>query len=168
MKASLAPNMNKPYRVCDECYTKLKKVIGDGVLPRKPKHQPNNLNRMSNELAEKDSLVPKLQGPLSRLSSVDSFKSESRNSWQNVKFELNNSRPSPGLSESYQLGSSSLYGSSKKLFSAYVPSSRAASRSTSPVSCRPSPPHLITTPTISDFTTSSMVDDPKQRNDTLS
>ncbi|XP_072953082.1 PH, RCC1 and FYVE domains-containing protein 1-like isoform X1 [Typha angustifolia] len=165
VKASLAPNINKPYRVCDECYTKLKKAIGNGIVPRLPKLQSGSINQVPNEQAEKDVADPRLQAQLCRLSSADSSKGENRQS------RKNNGRIPPSL---YQWGnsnpsnSSNLYGSSKKIFSASVPASRVASRSTSPVSCRPSPPHstnksAIIGPTYPEV----LLDDSKQTNENL-
>ncbi|GFP86184.1 ultraviolet-b receptor uvr8 [Phtheirospermum japonicum] len=69
LKASLAPSANKPYRVCDDCFLKLQKLI----------ESANNNIRISNvksvnkmgEMTEKDG-----KGNISRLSSVESFKSD--------------------------------------------------------------------------------------------
>lgn len=169
VKASLAPSMNKPYRVCDECYNKLKKAMGDGTVLWNSKHQIGNQTQMSNEQSEKGTPVPKLQAQLSRLSSIDSFKGESKHSTQHVRFEINNDQLSPGQNECPQLAnvrslnSTTLCGSSKKMFSASVPSSRAGSRSTSPVQSITSPPHRN-----SDLTSPAEVDDAKQTNDNLS
>lgn len=181
VKASLAPNMNKPYRVCDECYMKLKKTVGEGMVPRFPKNQSGSISHMANEVAEKDSLDPKLQGQFSRLSSVDSFKGENRLSKLNWKCETNNSQfPSTyqrasmfqwgSFKPSSNLSSSNiLFGSSKKIFSASVPGSRAASRSSSPVSCRPSPPHSTITPAVTDLSSpEAFFDDSKQTYENLS
>ncbi|XP_008808052.2 PH, RCC1 and FYVE domains-containing protein 1 [Phoenix dactylifera] len=181
VKASLAPNMKKPYRVCDECFMKLKKTMGEGMIPRFPKNQNGSLSHMANEVAEKDNLDPKLQGQFSRLSSVDSFKGENRLSKLNWKSETNNSqfpltyqrasmfqwgsfKPSSNLSSS-----NILFGSSKKIFSASVPGSRAASRSSSPVSCRPSPPHSTITPVVTGLSSpEAFSDDSKQTYENLS
>ncbi|KAH7683593.1 Regulator of chromosome condensation 1/beta-lactamase-inhibitor protein II [Dioscorea alata] len=168
VKASLAPNMNKPYRVCDECYTKLKKSTRSGMVQQLLKHQVGIQNQISNEQADKDSLSSKQQGNFSRLSSVD-LKGESKQAKSLCKSETNNIRASPNLSETTKWGSfylsncpSILHGSSKKMFSASLPVSRIASRSTSPVSSAPSP-------TWTDHTTHLIVaDDSKKTNDNLS
>ncbi|KAJ6830331.1 uncharacterized protein M6B38_353840 [Iris pallida] len=171
VKASLAPNMNKPYRVCDDCYTKLKKAIGDGMGSRIQKPLNGSVVQIPNEPAEKDTPGPKLQAQLSRLSSVDySFKSGSRQSKQNVRFEPNIIRLSSIPRDSYHGGSPDstsanfLNGPSKKIFSASVPSSRVASRSTSPVPSRPCPP---TKPIASDLTSQEPAGGSKQANDNL-
>ncbi|WOK96844.1 hypothetical protein Cni_G05552 [Canna indica] len=156
--ASLAPNIYKPYRVCDECYTKLKKVTGDIMIPRGSKSQ--NGNQVPGELADKDSLGARVHGQFSRLSSVESFKGESRDSR-----ESSNGRLHPVLN---QLGNLHPPGSSKKIFSASVPGSRVASRSSSPSSCKPSPPHLISMLNAIDLTGMSMLaHDAKLENEDL-
>ncbi|RRT78733.1 hypothetical protein B296_00026680 [Ensete ventricosum] len=165
--ASLAPNINKPYRVCDECYTKLKKAMGDGKIPRFPKHQSGSTHQMPGELADKDSLAPRMQGQFSRLSSVESFKGECRDSR-----ESNNRRHNPipnQLKNLYPSSSSKfLQASSKKIFSASVPGSRVASRSTSPTSCKPSSPHSMPTATGIDLTCLEILDvDSKPNNEDL-
>ncbi|CAL9071486.1 PH, RCC1 and FYVE domains-containing protein 1-like [Musa acuminata AAA Group] len=130
--ASLAPNINKLYRVCDECYTKLRKVVGDGKIPQIPRHQNGSTNQVPGELADKDSPGPRMQGQFSRLSSFESFKGENRDSR-----ESNNGYPSSS-SKFLQVQASS-----KKIFSASVPGSRVASRSNSPTSCKRSPLHSL-------------------------
>ncbi|CAL9127600.1 unnamed protein product [Musa textilis] len=165
--ASLAPNINKPYRVCDECYTKLKKAMGDGKIPRFPKHQSGSTNQMPGELADKDSVAPRMQGQFSRLSSVESFKGECRDSR-----ESNNRRHNPipnQLRNLYPSSSSKfLQASSKKIFSASVPGSRVASRSTSPTSCKPSSPHSMPTATGIDLACMEILDvDSKPNNEDL-
>ncbi|URE20153.1 (E 0.0) Ran GTPase binding chromatin binding zinc ion binding [Musa troglodytarum] len=165
--ASLAPNINKPYRVCDECYTKLKKAMGDGKIPRFPKHQSGSANHLPGELADKDSVAPRMQGQFSRLSSVESFKGECRDSR-----ESNNRRHNPipnQLRNLYPSSSSKfLQASSKKIFSASVPGSRVASRSTSPTSCKPSSPHSMPTATGIDLACMEILDvDSKPNNEDL-
>lgn len=151
VKASLAPNVNKPYRVCDECYSKLKKVIGDGVGPRITKHQIGSSVQMSHELAEKETLDSRIHRQISRLSSVESFKAESRQSRQNCKSELKNnqfpSTPNECLWTNIHtpISSNISLGSSRNKYPASTPGSRRGSGSTSPVSSRPSPPHSTTT-----------------------
>ncbi|XP_020080536.1 uncharacterized protein LOC109704181 isoform X2 [Ananas comosus] len=167
VKASLAPNVHKPYRVCDECYTKLKKIIGDGIAPRIPKLQNGSTNQLPSEQAEKDVLDPRVQGQFSRLSSVDSFKGENR------QLRQNNSRITPILNQWRNFNSTNSsniqYASSKKIFSASVPTSRAGSRSTSPVPFRPSPPLPTNAPTTSGLTSpETYMDDSKQADQDLS
>ncbi|XP_077224014.1 PH, RCC1 and FYVE domains-containing protein 1-like [Tasmannia lanceolata] len=174
IKASLAPNINKPYRVCDDCYCKLKKVIEAGSTSRLVKNRIGGTNQNSGD----EALDSKLHGQLSRLSSVESFKHvESRFSRRNRKSESNNNHISPILNGSSHWGSfyssrssNFIFGSSKKICSASVPGSRMASRATSPISRRPSPPRSTTpTPTLAGLTYPDIVvDNSKPTNDNLS
>ncbi|XP_022156645.1 E3 ubiquitin-protein ligase HERC2-like isoform X2 [Momordica charantia] len=70
LKASLAPNLNKPYRVCDDCFTKLKKAMESNSLSQNSKARTGNVHPKSNGVVDKESWVPKLQATLSRLSSL--------------------------------------------------------------------------------------------------
>ncbi|XP_043724265.1 PH, RCC1 and FYVE domains-containing protein 1-like [Telopea speciosissima] len=175
LKASLAPNMNKPYRVCDDCFVKLKRVVQSGSTSPLSKVQGGFLQNISSEVVEKESSDSRLHGQTTRLSSVNSFKqAEVRQSKCNRKSETNNSRFLPSANRNFQWGnfsvsktSTSLFGSSKKMISASVPGSRVASRATSPLSRKPSPPHSATsTPTL--ITSSEITaDDPKHTNDSI-
>ncbi|KAJ8485194.1 hypothetical protein OPV22_017679 [Ensete ventricosum] len=154
--ASLAPNINKLYRVCDECYTKLRKVVGDGKIPQIPMHQNGSANQVPGELADKDSPGPRMQGQFSRLSSVESFKGENRDSR-----ESNNGYPSSS-SKFLQVQASS-----KKIFSTSVPGSRVASRSNSPTSCKPSPLHSLAISRDAAITCLEICDDLNRTNEDL-
>ncbi|KAJ7965006.1 Regulator of chromosome condensation (RCC1) family with FYVE zinc finger domain [Quillaja saponaria] len=148
LKASMAPNPNKPYRGSLEFVDK-----------------DNNLDSRS-------------RGQLARFSSMESLKPvETRSSKKNKKLEFNSSRVSPvpnggshwgGLNISKSFNP--VFGSSKKFFSASVPGSRIVSRATSPISRRPSPPRSTTpTPTLGGLTSPKIVvDDAKRTNDNLS
>lgn len=147
LKASLAPNVNKPYRVCDDCFTRLKKVMDSSSIPRIPKVKNGNMQPKSNEVADRESQGPKLQTTFSRLSSFGSLNQvESRNSKPDMKMELHDSRVFTALSGNFQFGSfysskvsASLAGTSKKVSSVSLPGSRMASQSTSPASEKSSP-----------------------------
>ena len=79
--------MNKPYCVCDDCFTQLKKALESGYVLRIPKARSSNILQKSNEIAERDTMGPRVQGQLPRLSSVDSFSlAESK-----AKYELHSS-----------------------------------------------------------------------------
>ncbi|XP_057949975.1 PH, RCC1 and FYVE domains-containing protein 1-like [Malania oleifera] len=178
LKASLAPNMNKPYRVCDDCFTKLKKAVEFGSVRRIPKVRSGNFLLKSSEVTEKEGLGPRLQGQLSRLSSADSLKqAENRHSGHETKLELNDNRIFPTMTGNFQWGSyssfkasTSLSGPSKKVASSSVPGSRVASRGTSPVSGKSSPCQSATQPASFSFIISPEVvlDDSKHTNDSLS
>ncbi|XP_058096545.1 PH, RCC1 and FYVE domains-containing protein 1-like [Magnolia sinica] len=177
VKASLAPNINKPYRVCDDCYTKLKKVIEAGLTSRLAKNRNGSTTQGSSEVGEKETVDSKLHGQLSRLSSVESFKqAEGRYLKQNRKSEPSKSHASTAFTGISQCGSfyssrssNFIVGTSRKIFSASVPGSRMASRATSPVSRRPSPPRSITpTPTLAVLASATVIaNDSKQMNDKL-
>ncbi|WKA08400.1 hypothetical protein VitviT2T_026126 [Vitis vinifera] len=137
LKASLAPNMNKPYRVCDDCFTKLKKALEFGFFPLPRVASGIKIHNL-NEVAEKESLDSRPHGRLPRLTSFGSFKqAENQHFKPNLKLELNNGHV-PTLNGSFQWEgfctsntSTSVFGSSQKA-SASVPGSRIVSRATSP------------------------------------
>ncbi|KAK7816806.1 ph [Quercus suber] len=147
LKASLAPNMNRPYRVCDDCYMKLKKALESGSILRPPKSKNGNMCHKSNEAIDKETRGNKLQTTLSRLSSFGSANQfETRRSKPDMKTELRDSRVFHTLNENFQFGgiysikaSDSLVATSKKVSSTSLPGSRMGSRSTSPVSEKSSP-----------------------------
>ncbi|XP_058196456.1 PH, RCC1 and FYVE domains-containing protein 1-like [Rhododendron vialii] len=178
LKASMAPNPNKPYRVCDICFGKLKKASEPDASSQSTVTRRESMNRGLNELTEKDEMLDSKSHPhLGRFSSMESFKQgESRSSKRNKKLEYNSSRVSPIPNGNSQWGAlnvsksfNPVFGSSKKFFSASVPGSRIVSRATSPISRRPSPPRSTTpTPTLGGLTSPKIgVDDAKGTNDSL-
>ncbi|KAA8549856.1 hypothetical protein F0562_001540 [Nyssa sinensis] len=179
LKASMAPNPNKPYRVCDNCFGKLKKAIQTDTSSQSSVSRRGNMNQGLNELNEKDDKLDSRSRPhLARFSSMESLKqAESHSSNRNKKLEFNSSRVSPIPNGSSQWGALNIsksfnpvFGSSKKFFSASVPGSRIVSRATSPISRRLSPPRSTTpTPTLGGLTSPKFfVDDAKKTNDSLS
>ncbi|CAA6654084.1 unnamed protein product [Spirodela intermedia] len=174
LRASMAPNPNKPHRVCDNCFNKLRKAME--VEPSSQIAAIRKTNVYQGELVEKEEKDLKLQVQASKFSSVDSFKQmEVRSSKKNKKLEFSNSRVSHIANGSYHWTNVSktfnpVFGSSKKFFSASVPGSRIVSRATSPISRRSSPPRSTTpTPTLSGLTSPRFgVDDAKTTNDNLS
>ncbi|KAJ0702589.1 putative chromatin regulator PHD family [Helianthus annuus] len=176
LRASMALNPNKPYRVCDNCANKLKKAI-DADVPSSVSLISNRGN--VNDPNEKDDKQdPSFRPRLARFSSIESFKpTENRTSKRNKKLEFNSSRVSPIPNGSSQWGglniSKSLnpvLESSRKFFSASVPGSRIVSRATSPISRRPSPPRSTTPiPTLGGLSSPKIViDDAKKANDDIS
>ncbi|KAH7677077.1 Regulator of chromosome condensation 1/beta-lactamase-inhibitor protein II [Dioscorea alata] len=175
LKASMAPNPNKPYRVCDSCYNKLGKSL-ESQSSNSAANKKGNVIQGYNESIEEEKFESRSNVQTSRFSAMDSFKNvEGRSFKRNKKFEFNSSRVSPipngnsnwvGLSRSLN----PVFGSSKKFFSASVPGSRIVSRATSPISRRPSPPRSTTpTPTLGGLTSPKfVVDDAKRTNDSLS
>ncbi|KAH7836713.1 hypothetical protein Vadar_004648 [Vaccinium darrowii] len=178
LKASMAPNPNKPYRVCDICFGKLKKAIEPDASSQSAIARRESMNQGLNELTEKDEKLDSKSRPyLGRFSSMEPLKQgDSRSSKRNKKLEYNSSRVSPIPNGNSQWGALNIsksfnpvFGSSKKFFSASVPGSRIVSRATSPISRRPSPPRSTTpTPTLGGLTSPKIgVDDAKRTNDSL-
>lgn len=137
LKASLAPNMNKPYRVCDDCFVKLKKATECGNM-RFPRPVSKIGLQKSNEGAEKETLLPKFAG-LSFINSLKRTESDHlKGGAKGGKFE---SSILPTFSGIFQTGSSHpssasspILGTLDKRVSASAPGSRMVSRATSPVS----------------------------------
>ncbi|XP_015576845.1 PH, RCC1 and FYVE domains-containing protein 1 isoform X1 [Ricinus communis] len=163
LKASLAPNMNKPHRVCDDCFNKLKKAAEPGTVPRIPKSRAGNLNQKTNEAADRETLDPKLQTQLSRLPSLDSAsQAESWHSRRDRISESDTTRVFPVLIGNWQLGhfysskgSSFLGGTSTNFFLNPASGSRMPPPATPPLPGRTTPPR-------------SSFDDSKHMNDSLS
>ncbi|KAH1092928.1 hypothetical protein GLYMA_14G034200v4 [Glycine max] len=179
LKASMAPNPNKPYRVCDNCLNKLRKTVETDASSHSSVSRRGSVNQGPLELIDKDDkLDSRSRNQLARFSSMESFKQvESRSSKKNKKLEFNSSRVSPVPNGGSQWGALNIsksfnpvFGSSKKFFSASVPGSRIVSRATSPISRRPSPPRSTTpTPTLGGLASPKIVvDDAKRTNDSLS
>ncbi|GJU71273.1 PH, RCC1 and FYVE domains-containing protein 1 [Tanacetum coccineum] len=179
LRASMALNPNKPYRVCDNCVNKLKKAIDVDASSQSSVSRRGSLNQGVNELNEKDDKSDQSFRPrLARFSSMESLKpADNRTSKRNKKLEFSSSRVSPIPNGSSQWGglniSKSLnpvFESSKKFFSASVPGSRIASRATSPISRRPSPPRATTPiPTLGGLSSPKIVmDDDKRTNEGIS
>lgn len=74
LNASLAPNLNRLYRVCDDCFPKLNKGLNSRVDSRPPKS--SSLLLRSNTIKEKKKEFSKASqsSVLSRLSSFNSFR----------------------------------------------------------------------------------------------
>ncbi|KAG4183437.1 hypothetical protein ERO13_A09G109800v2 [Gossypium hirsutum] len=178
LKASMAPNPNKPYRVCDNCFNKLRKAIETEASSQSSVSRRGSINLGTSEFVDKDDKVEfKTRAQLARFSSMESLKQGESRSKRNKKLEFNSSRVSPVPNGGSQWGALNIsksfnpvFGSSKKFFSASVPGSRIVSRATSPISRRPSPPRSTTpTPTLGGLTSPKIVvDDAKRTNDNLS
>ncbi|XP_019434800.1 PREDICTED: E3 ubiquitin-protein ligase HERC2-like isoform X1 [Lupinus angustifolius] len=153
LRASMAPNPNKPYRVCDNCLNKLRKSI-EADPSRSSASRRGSISLGSLQLIDKkdDKLDTRSRNQLARFSSMESFiQMESKSSKKNKKMEFNSSRVSPVPNGASQWGALNIskslnpvFGPSKKFFSASVPGSRIGSRATSPISKRPSLPRSTT------------------------
>lgn len=143
LKACMAPNINKLYRVCDECHIKLKKVVQNGTVSQFRKNE--NLNQASDNISEKGNLEHKPSGQFSRFSSVDSLKPNDRRSSKQNKGGSNNqftplfTASTPWSSLYSSKSTNCISGTSRKIYSASVPSSRITSRASSPVKRSKSP-----------------------------
>ncbi|VFR02950.1 unnamed protein product [Cuscuta campestris] len=181
LRASMAPNPNKPYRVCDSCFYKLKKAAEtDASSHSSVSSRRGNKDQGLHDVIDKgDRMETRPRPHLNKISSMESFKQvETRSSKQKKKMEFNSSRVSPIPNSGSQWGALNMskpfnpgFGSSKKFFSASVPGSRIVSRATSPVSRRTSPPRSTTpTPTLGGLSSPKMVvlGDAKRTNDNLS
>ncbi|KAI6669611.1 hypothetical protein NL676_004496 [Syzygium grande] len=106
MKASMAPNPNKPYRVCDGCYSKLRKTIENDASSQSSVSRRGVISQQPNETADKDEKFDsKSRAQLARLSSMEYLKPvESRTSKRNKRLEFNSSRVSPVPSNGSQWG----------------------------------------------------------------
>ncbi|CAK9881305.1 unnamed protein product [Sphagnum jensenii] len=144
LKASLAPNPNRPYCVCDPCLIKLKRAAESGVT----------VGPLSRRVAPS-------QWPIELCCSCTSVVSPLP-SWSTVDVPT-------GFNSEFQATNSSI--PKLKIASSYsVPSPRVVSRAVSPLSRRLSPPRAtIPTPTISGLTvTKAVVEDLKKTSATLS
>ncbi|KAG4924210.1 hypothetical protein JHK87_049750 [Glycine soja] len=155
IKASLAPNSNKPYRVCDDCYLKLRKAAIESV----PSVQTPSLRCVSLQ----DNRITKIQGTLLRLASFGSIiQTESS---QSKLPDSQDSHLFPSLNGKLQMrdfapskSSNSLSMDSKKHLSVSEPAARISCQSMSPVSSKSSPRQSY----------EDINDDLKYRNDILS
>ncbi|XP_057542025.1 PH, RCC1 and FYVE domains-containing protein 1-like isoform X2 [Amaranthus tricolor] len=141
LKASLAPNMNKPFRVCDDCFVKLQKATESGNL-RIPRPIKISLQK-SNEGEDKESLLPKFSGlslvnPIKRTDSDRSKSGAKQGKVENSILPTFNGIFQPGCNHPSTIRSATL-GASDKRISASAPGSRVVSRAASPVSqgCSP-------------------------------
>ncbi|KAK8492996.1 hypothetical protein V6N12_037524 [Hibiscus sabdariffa] len=178
LKASMAPNPNKTYRVCNNCFNKLRKAFETEASSQSSVSRRGSLNHGTPEFVDKDDkLDSKNQAQLAKFSSMESLKQGVSRPKRNKKIEFSSSRVSPVPNGGSQWGALNIansfnpvLGSSKNFFSASVPGSRIVSRATSPISRRPSPPRSTTpTPTLGGLTSPKIVvDDAKRTNDNLS
>ncbi|PNT76172.1 hypothetical protein BRADI_1g45250v3 [Brachypodium distachyon] len=127
--ASLAPNSQNPYLVCDECYAKLNTAWESKNL-QSSKNLNGNPHQLSSEATERENTVKNLRVRLSRLLTVESFKPEGKHSRSNSRFPLHHSG-------NLSLSGINFVGNSKELISSFNPTSM-----TSPLSSGPNSPHL--------------------------
>ncbi|KAG6500855.1 hypothetical protein ZIOFF_040713 [Zingiber officinale] len=178
LRASMAPNPHKAYRVCDNCFMKLNKSLESDSSSHSAANRRGSIIQGLTEMVEDDKLDSKSTARFPMFSSLESFKQiENRSSKKSKKFEFISSRVSPIPNGTLRWGGlnisksfNPISGPSKKFFSASVPGSRIVSRATSPVSRRLSPPRSTTpTPTLGGLTSPRILpDNSKSGTDTLS
>ncbi|KAI4340529.1 hypothetical protein MLD38_025355 [Melastoma candidum] len=170
-KASMAPNLNKAYRVCDGCFSKLSNAVETGTFSVSSIHRREGTGQQAYRSNDKDENLDSRPRPqLARFASMEYPKMVER-SRKNKKLEFSSSRVSPVPTGGSQWGTLNVtrslnqnFGSSKKFFSASVPGSRIASRATSPISRRESPPRSTApTPTIGGLTSPKIIGDDSHR-----
>ncbi|KAL1551014.1 PH, RCC1 and FYVE domains-containing protein 1-like [Salvia divinorum] len=172
VKASLAPSLNKPYRVCDDCFTKLQKTADHASVPRVPYVKSASTLHKASDIIEREPGIPRMPASMSRLSFTESLKCDRMSSFSvrpesvdNRMFPLRNGNmPRPSTSSK---SPSSPYGSSPGSLSFIVHDSRVFSQSPSPVlgkrSSTPSP-----SPSLSFRTLEATPDELRSSNDILS
>ncbi|XP_015578623.1 PH, RCC1 and FYVE domains-containing protein 1 isoform X1 [Ricinus communis] len=170
LKAALAPNVNKPSRVCDECFAKLTTAMEDGPKLQVPKSCRGSLHYNCKEIAEAESITSNPSHQHCRLSSLDSFKQALRqNSQHNKKAESCQCHVSPTQIGSLEWELTYEYEDLGEM-SASDPGSGMLSRATSPVSRRSSQEHsLRSASSFNNFAHAELLpDNSKQRNESLS
>ncbi|WCJ39085.1 Regulator of chromosome condensation (RCC1) family with FYVE zinc finger domain [Euphorbia peplus] len=174
LKASMAPNPNKPYRVCDQCFYKLRRPTEGDSSTHSALSRRGSINQRLIDVENDDSSNTRSRVQLGRNNSIESTKEMQGESLKrNKRFSLNGSQVSFSTNDSSQrngYNSSKVFGSSKKFFSASLPGSRIMSRATSPTSRRSSPPRAVTpTPNLSvHVLPRAIMDDTKKSNNSLS
>ncbi|CAN1268288.1 PH, RCC1 and FYVE domains-containing protein 1 [Linum perenne] len=167
IRAALAPNPGKPYRVCDSCYTKLGKV-SESINTRR-----NSAPRLSGENKDRLDKSEIRSSKAGLLSNVDLIKQlDSKAAKQGKKaetFSLVRSSQTPSLLQLRDVVLSTTIDLRSKVPKPVFTSSGMSSRSVSPFSRRPSPPRSATpVPTTSGLSFSkSIADSLKKTNDIL-
>ncbi|KAK4780839.1 hypothetical protein SAY87_016945 [Trapa incisa] len=167
VKASLAPNMNKPYRVCDDCYNKLKNAESSSTACMS-KLWNGNIRHKTNEAANKEASSFKPRRHLSRLLSSDSISpTECRMSINDSKFEQKSGRIFPYTNINLQIEGMNTFkeptspmAAPIRKISFSVPASRMPSRPASPLSWKSSP-HWISD------ASQMTIEDSKRSNDSM-
>lgn len=168
LRAALAPNPWKPYRVCDSCHTKLTKVMEASINNRKnmgPRLSAENRDRLDKaDLRFSKSIVP---------SNVDLIKQlDSKAAKQGRKadaFSLVRASQPVSLLQLKDVVLSTAADLRRSTPKAILAPSGVSSRSVSPFSRRPSPPRSVTpVPTTGGLSFSkSITDGFKKTNDLL-
>ncbi|KAL3513840.1 hypothetical protein ACH5RR_026557 [Cinchona calisaya] len=168
LRAALAPNPSKPYRVCDSCFAKLSKVVETGVNNRR-----NAVPRLSGENKDK---LDKVELRLVRSalpSNIDLIKQlDSKAAKQGKKadmFLVGRSSQAPSLLQLKDAVLATAVDLRQTVPKPVLTPSGISSRSVSPFSRKPSPPRSATpVPTTSGLSFSkSIADSLKKTNELL-
>lgn len=169
MRAALAPNPNKPYRVCDSCFTKLNKVSDTGIIVKKnvlPRLSGENKDRLEkSEVRSSRSGVPLNVELIKQLDSKAAKHGKKGESFALVR----TAAQAPSLLQLKDVVLASANDLRRTTPKPVVAPSGVSSRSVSPFSRRPSPPRSATpVPTTSGLSFSkSITDSLKKTNELL-
>ncbi|KAH7680694.1 Regulator of chromosome condensation 1/beta-lactamase-inhibitor protein II [Dioscorea alata] len=171
LRAALAPNPGKPYRVCDSCYIKLSKVLEGGINNKR-----NAIARLSGESRDRFDKVDKLS-KASSPSNVDLIKNldikAAKHGRRTDSLALIRASQVPSMLQFKDIvfsGGFDLTRAVPRPVHTSVPQSVNHSRAVSPFSRKPSPPRSATpVPTTSGLSFSkSVADSLKKTNELLS
>ncbi|KAL8134402.1 hypothetical protein AgCh_009435 [Apium graveolens] len=168
LRAALAPNPSKPYRVCDSCFVKLNKMTETGGSIRKtaiPRLSGENKDRL-----DKTELRLAKFGVPSNVDLIKQLDSKAaRQAKKSDTFSLVRSSQAPSLLQLKDVVLSTAIDIRRTIPKSLPTSSGVSSRSVSPFSRKPSPPRSATpVPTTSGLSFSkSVADSLKKTNDLL-
>ncbi|XP_044510987.1 PH, RCC1 and FYVE domains-containing protein 1-like isoform X2 [Mangifera indica] len=168
IRAALAPNPDKPFRVCDSCYAKLNKVLESGsnnrrnVMPRLSGESKDRLDKADIKLSK--STMPSNMDLIKQLDSKAAKQSKKADT-----FSLVRSSQAPSLLQLKDVFLSTSVDMRRLTPKPILTPSGVSSRSVSPLSRRPSPPRSATPiPTTSGLSFSkSITDSLKKTNELL-
>ncbi|KAJ0976529.1 hypothetical protein J5N97_012003 [Dioscorea zingiberensis] len=172
MRAALAPNPGKPYRVCDSCYLKLSKVLESGGI----NNRRNVIPRLSGESKDRFDKVDKLS-KASLPSNLDLIKNldikAAKHGKKTESLALIRASQVPSMLQFKDISFSGGFDLNRAIprpIHTSVPQSVNHSRAVSPFSRKPSPPRSATpVPTTSGLSFSkSVADSLKKTNELLS
>ena len=88
----MAPNPNKPYRVCDKCFNKLKKATEADGSSHSSLSRRESVNQGSDAVDRDEKLDCRSDGQLARFSLLEPMKQVDSRTKKNKKYEFNSSR----------------------------------------------------------------------------
>ncbi|GAB4831743.1 hypothetical protein Ancab_005755 [Ancistrocladus abbreviatus] len=178
LKASMAPNPNKPFRVCDNCLSKLRKCTDNNLSTNFIVSRRASMNQGLNENSENcDKVGSQSVMKIANFSSMETFKEAEDMSYGGTKkLEFSSSHVSPVPNGAVQRSVRNrfksvnpVFGPSKKLFSTSLPGSRIVSRATSPTSRLSSPTRtaMPSAAVVRLVSANHVLEDAKRENDNL-